>query len=129
MRPLAELLDETEKTDGKSGNRGNNEYARALDLQLEKVRDPEATPSARVLREMRERKESFYEFGLRMSAQHAAMFKQKPMDAKKLAARRAEAEQSHADLRELEAREEAGFDAFLEEYFRRQNAAEEPPEN
>ena len=83
MRPLAELLDETEKTDGKSGNRGNNEYARALDLQLEKVRDPEATPSARVLREMRERKESFYEFGLRMSAQHAAMFKQKPMDAEK----------------------------------------------
>ena len=126
MRPLAELLDETENANGKSGNR---EYARALDLQLEKVRDPEATPSARVLREMRERKESFYEFGLRMSAQHAAMFKQKPMDAKKLAARRAEAEQSHADLREMEAREEAGFDAFLEEYFRRQNAAEEPPAN
>ncbi|MGR3985013.1 MAG: glutamate--cysteine ligase [Gammaproteobacteria bacterium] len=114
MRPLAELLDQTA---------GRAEYARVLDLQLDKVRDPEATPSARIIREMGAQRESFYEFGLRMSEQHAAMFKQKPMDAQKLAARREEAEQSHARRREIEAGDEMGFDAFLEDYFRRQNEA------
>ncbi|MGR3914476.1 MAG: glutamate--cysteine ligase [Gammaproteobacteria bacterium] len=113
MRPLAELLDQAA---------GRAEYAHVLDLQLDKVRDPEATPSARIIREMTAQGESFYEFGLRMSAQHARMFKQKPMDARKLAARRAEAAQSHARRREIEAGDEMGFDAFLEEYFRRQNA-------
>jgi glutamate--cysteine ligase len=61
MQGLAEILD---------ARRADRPYASALRDQLAKLENPEATPSARVLKEMEQRGESFEDFSLRISGEH-----------------------------------------------------------
>jgi glutamate--cysteine ligase len=69
----AELLDELagvcELLDAGDPTR---RYRRTLDRQMEKLRDPELTPSARLLRELRRSGAGFAEYGRTLSAQHRA---------------------------------------------------------
>jgi glutamate--cysteine ligase len=60
---------------------GGDAHQRAVAAQRAKLADPESTPSARVLRTMRERGQSFLEFGLAQSEAHAAYFRARPLDA------------------------------------------------
>ncbi|MDH3646955.1 MAG: glutamate--cysteine ligase [Gammaproteobacteria bacterium] len=65
MRQVAALLD---------ANDEHCPYTTALLQQIDAIRDPELTPSAQVLRGMREESESFYDFALRTSSSHRAYF-------------------------------------------------------
>ncbi|HTH74786.1 MAG TPA: glutamate--cysteine ligase [Trinickia sp.] len=97
--------------------RGGDAHVRAVAAQRAKLADPDATPSAHVLRTMRERGQSFLEFGLAQSEAHAAHFKARPLDAQALVAARAQAEQSLAEQVELERRDApASFDDFVNDY-------------
>ncbi|HEV3106079.1 MAG TPA: glutamate--cysteine ligase, partial [Trinickia sp.] len=60
---------------------GGDAHQRAVAAQRAKLADPESTPSARVLHTMRERGQSFLEFGLAQSEAHAAYFRARPLDA------------------------------------------------
>ncbi len=114
MRPLAELLDQVA---------GGEDYLSSLHAQLAKVEDPELTPSARIIREMSEQKFSFYEFAMGMTDAHEKMFKQTQMDAQTRDKMKAEAAHSHLQQKEIEENDTLNFDAFLADYFRRQNRA------
>ncbi len=72
MRPIAALLDTVHES---------GDYSASLDHQLAKVADPELTPSARVLREMRERKLSFFRLAMAYSEQWAQYFRERPLAA------------------------------------------------
>ncbi len=96
--------------------RGGDEHVRAVAAQREKLADPEKTPSARVLREMRERGESFIEFASRHSAAHAEFFRARPLDAVELEAANALAGRSLAEQADLEGKEAGSFDAFVAAY-------------
>jgi len=61
MQGLCEVLDEGQP---------HAPYEFSLQLQEAKLRDPQLTPAARQLREMRERREGFVARALRLSAQH-----------------------------------------------------------
>jgi glutamate--cysteine ligase len=83
----------------------------------EAIEDPEATPSARALAQMRENRESFQEYALRLSARHAQAFRKHGPKADRAAAFRQEAEASLLEQARVEASDTLSFREFLRNYF------------
>lgn len=111
MRGICELLDEGDE---------RRQYTAALDLQQAKIDEPERTPSARSLEELRTTGESFAQFALRMSHMHKAYFLDLyPPNEQRLAEFRAEAEESLQRQAAIEAADDMTFDQFLADYFAR----------
>lgn len=109
MRGLCELLDQGDE---------RRPYTAALDLQQTKIDDPDRTPSARSLQELRTTGESFAQFALRMSRVHKAYFLDLyPPNEQRLAEFSAEAEQSLQRQAAVEAADDMTFDQFLAKYF------------
>ncbi|KXX63943.1 glutamate--cysteine ligase [Marichromatium gracile] len=91
--------------------------AASLRAQRDKVADADATPSARVLAEMRAHGEGFFAFAQRMSNAHRAYFQQRRPSAAHQALFERLAHDSHQQQHALEAAEEESFDDFLARYF------------
>jgi glutamate--cysteine ligase len=108
MHAVCDLLDQ-----GVSGA----PYCAALDEQLRKVRDPELTPSARMLNEMRERGEGFYHFARRMSEIHQHFFNNLPLSESREQYFTELAVKSLEDQQALEAADEMSFSEYLQRYF------------
>ncbi len=113
MQPLAALLDEVG---------GGGEYQATLQAQMAKVRHPALTPAAQIIQHMSARRLSFYEFAMDLARSHEDAFKAAPMAPPLREKMRAEAAQSHRAQKDIENRDTGDFDAFLADYFRRQNA-------
>jgi len=92
-------------------------YCAALQRQRAKIKDPDLTPSARMLAEMAENKEEFYHFALRMSQQHQQQFAERPLDADKQADFEAAARDSIEKQHAIERADEIPFASFLQNYF------------
>jgi glutamate--cysteine ligase len=92
-------------------------YQASLDLQRDRLRDPQLTPSARMLAEMAERGESFFEFAQRMSKQHERYFQQLGDDHADQGLLQQEVADSWRRQREIEAADRLSFDEFLAQYF------------
>jgi glutamate--cysteine ligase len=114
MAPAAELID------GGSGGR----CADSLSLQLEKVRDPELTPSARMLAEMRANSESFFEYARRTSHGYRDRFRGLSLSAEREALFKRLSRESWKRQRELELSDDIGFDEFLAQYFAQRDPAQ-----
>lgn len=108
MLPVCEVLDQLY---------GGNNYEDALDDQLAKMRFPELTPSARMLREMEENGESFYAFANRLSVSHHRFFSERDLSEERTREFDQQAEQSFEQQRSIEAAEQVDFDRFLADYF------------
>ncbi len=108
MQGLCELLDHGEPT---------RPYAAALDQQRAKLDDVERTPSARLLAEMRQSGETFFELAQRMSKQHKDYFLGLyPPNENRLAEFGAAARESHEAQARIEASDRVGFDEYLADY-------------
>jgi len=92
-------------------------YVQTLTAQREAAEDPELTVSARILAEMRRRDESFFQFAMRCSKEHAAGFLARPLAPGARRGYDQEAERSHAQQAAVEAADRVTFDVFLERYF------------
>jgi len=108
MLPVCEVLD---------GIEGGAWFEDAIDDQLAKVRAPELTPSARMLDEMRDRGEGFYQFARRRSHQPQRYFLERKLAPEKVAELDAMAAASLAEQARIEAEPQADFDRFLADYF------------
>jgi glutamate--cysteine ligase len=107
--PICQLLD---------GDDPARSYSAALELQTAKLEDASLTPSARILAEMRQEGESFFQFALRMSRQHRDYFAAlPPMCAGRLAEFEAETAASLAAQHALEAVATEPFEDYLARYF------------
>jgi len=102
--PIAELLDSAQ---------GGDAYRRALAAQQAKLKDPEKTPSARVLAHLRQSGESFAAFALAQSARHAAHFAAEPLGRAEQAAFEHMAAVSLKKQAELESAPQEDFDRFI----------------
>jgi glutamate--cysteine ligase len=93
-------------------------YSSALAVQQAKILDVTATPSARLLVEMREQGDSFSAMALRMSRAHKGYFMElyPPNDARLDEFQRAATESLDAQRR-VEANDTLGFDEFVARYF------------
>jgi glutamate--cysteine ligase len=108
MEGVCELLDHGEAT---------RPYRTALDQQRAKVDDASLTPSARLLAEMRETGETFYQLAARMSKVHKDYFLGLyPPNENRLAEFAAAAAESHAAERRIEAADREDFDTYLARY-------------
>ena len=91
--------------------------AQVLADQVEVVKDPERTPSARMLQEMRSNGEGFFQFAWRMSEAHDAYFKKLELEEGTRTMFQALAASSVQRQREIEAADRISFDQFLADYF------------
>jgi glutamate--cysteine ligase len=92
-------------------------YSQALAVQAAKVADVALTPSARLMSELAAG-ESFFELALRMSAAHKAYFLELyPPNEARLSQLGAEAEESLAAQRAIEAGDRGTFADYLARYF------------
>ena len=109
LAPICELLDHGDPS---------RSYSAALELQSAKLEDPELTPSARILAEMRQERESFFGFAQRMSQQHADYFAAlPPMSRARLDEFEAETRRSLEAQQALEADDSESFADYLARYF------------
>lgn len=92
-------------------------YCKSIAWQRQKLWDTEATPSARVLHEMRSRDECFFEFSLRKSEEHKAYFDAMPMRDEIKQRFTHLAETSLRQQQEIEASDSIDFDTYLANYF------------
>ncbi len=96
---------------------GGNDYAQAVDLARLRCADPSQTPSGRILTEMADGEESFWQLALRYSRQWHEGFLATPLSADMN--RRFE-QQSLASLAaqdQLEANDVASFEAYLDNFY------------
>ena len=110
MVPAAELMD----------GRGDGPCSASLKEQREKVVDPDRTPSARMLAEMRSNGEGFYHYAKRVSAAHHDYFRELTLSRERedlFLRLRGETRQRQE---EIEAADDTDFDEFLERYFAQQ---------
>jgi glutamate--cysteine ligase len=94
---------------------GGDAFARSVNLQRAKLDNPELTPSAQVLKALRESGLSYSQWVLQVSAGHRQAAEH-PLDAGVQQALQAEAERSLAEQALLEQAEQPPFDQFLAEY-------------
>jgi glutamate--cysteine ligase len=95
-------------------------YVRALMSQREAVLNPDLTPSAHMLECMRQGNQTFNDFALAKSAEHAACFTGKRADAEFVRQFNQLAQQSLAKQSEMENKAQLPFDEFLTRYFAQQ---------
>lgn len=108
MQGICELLDAGDAT---------RPYSAALAFQAAKLDDVALTPSARLIRELRDTGESFFDLALRMSRQHKSYFLELyPPNAERLAEFREEARESLEAARAVEAASTGSFDEYLARY-------------
>jgi glutamate--cysteine ligase len=95
---------------------GESGYSAAVSAQRAKLADPESTPSARVLEELRASGQSFQAFSLDLSRRHAEYFHGHPAGATQLAEFRRLAKVSHDEQEELERMQTGDFGQFVAAY-------------
>jgi glutamate--cysteine ligase len=108
MQGICEMLDHGEPT---------RPYQTALEQQRAKIDDVERTPSARLLAEMRQTGESFFQLAQRMSRMHKDYFLDLyPPNERRLGEFAAEAQESHEEQARIEAADRWDFDTYLAHY-------------
>jgi glutamate--cysteine ligase len=112
MAPVAEALD------GSS----SGTYAAALAAQRIKLADPDATPSARLLAEMRQHREGFAAFAARLTEQHRDRLAALPRNPEREAWLQQLSQESLAAQARVEAADTIDFDTFLARYFAQSEA-------
>src|SRR3984893_16907936 len=108
MQGLCELLDHGDSA---------RPYLSALEQQRAKIDDVERTPSARLLADMRQSGESFFQLAQRMSKLHKDYFLDLyPPNERRLAEFAAAARESHEAQARIEAADDTDFDTYLAHY-------------
>ncbi len=108
VQPICEILDQGYK---------EKPYSQALKKQMDVVQNPALTPSAKILKGMREKQQPFGSFGLETSALHQQYFNQKKLDNVKTQKFDEMVMASHLKQQQIEADDTLSFDDFLTCYF------------
>ncbi|WP_305908985.1 glutamate--cysteine ligase [Methylomarinum sp. Ch1-1] len=108
MEPICDILDQQQP---------DQPYRRALAQQRTLVDNPDQTPSAKILAEMRNKRQPFGRFGLDTSAEHQRYFSDKKLAEETCRRFEELASVSHRKQREIESNNEMSFEQFLQNYF------------
>lgn len=108
MQGYAELLDAASNS---------KHYSASLAKQKVAIDNPDCTPSARMLDEMSQKGEGFYQFAMRMSQQHHKTFVQKELSQEESSFYQDLSRSSLERQHQIEASDSLPFATFLERYF------------
>lgn len=92
-------------------------HLEALEEQAARFADPDCTPSARMLAEMRAQDEGFFQYAMGLSRRHEDALRSRPLEPAVLERFHLMAEESLAEQRRIEASDELSFEDYLERYF------------
>ncbi|AMD45456.1 glutamate--cysteine ligase [Bordetella holmesii] len=95
---------------------GGQAYAQALEQQRAKLRDPDLTPSARVLAELRASGLSFQDYTLAQSQAHARTLRESPLPPQQAQAYAQAAQASLEQQRQIEQSDTVDFDTYVARY-------------
>ena len=109
MQPIAELFDRAH---------GGTNYAEALAHQQEKVDNPDATPSARILATLESRNQGFFQFAMDQALAHRDHFLSRQRCDNTNQRLEALAADSLAEQAAGEAADQQSFEDYLADYFR-----------
>lgn len=96
---------------------GGADYVNALNNQFAKLSNPELTPSARVLADLKAQHKSFFEHTLALAESHRKHFSERPLAADKQEEFNTQAVQSLAAQTQLEQSPQIPFDDYLANYY------------
>ena len=99
------------------GDDPSKPYSSVMAKQQETVADPELTPSARMLADMRANGEGFFHFAQRMSQQHKEFFAEWELSQERQQLFEEEVENSIQQQIAMESADQIDFDHFLSNYF------------
>ena len=108
LEPIAELFDQALATDN---------YQRCIQVQKDKLNNPEQTPSARILNELKENDEPFFTFAMRRAEEARKAIISKPLNSAEISKFAEVARDSINKQIEMEKKDSVEFDEFLEWYF------------
>lgn len=108
LQPVAEMLDQAH---------GGKLYTASLEQEAAKAADPTLTPSARLLRDMREQGLGFAALARQSSRAHDAEFRRRPLQGKSLKAMQALAVRSLQEQIALEQADNLSFEDYLSGYY------------
>ena len=103
--------------DALDDNNPGNSYRLALQAQVDAIQDPDKTPSARILEDMRAHGEGYYHFAQRMSLQHQKYYLDMPENSRTFSELAESVKKSVADQHAVEDADQISFDEFLKNYF------------
>ena len=86
--------------------------------QIASIFDPDLTPSARMLADMRDNDEGFFHHAKRMSQHHYHYYKNHSLPDDKVRFFENLTKDSLAQQKKTEAEDDVSFDAYLENYFK-----------
>jgi glutamate--cysteine ligase len=107
MRPIADLLDEVADSD--------DHHASWIE-QRSRLEDPDRTPSARILANMRKARVPFFRFAMNQSIMHKGFFVANPLNSEKIAYFESLAERSINEQRQIEAADVETLDEYVKRY-------------
>lgn len=105
------------------GVHGGEEYVKTATAQRARIADPNLTPSAQVLADMRAQKLSYVQFEEKLSKQHRDAFLARPLSAELQAQMKEEAAQSLRDQEKVEAGDTLTFEQYLARYYQQYEEA------
>ena len=108
MRAIAQMLDRVHHSTA---------YSDSLEQQIACIKDPDKTPSARMLAEMRKHDEGFFHYAKRMSMQHYRHFSASRLTPERQQLFKQAAEESWQKQSQIESSDTIDFDEFLRQYF------------
>ena len=108
MKSVASLLDRANYCEN---------YFSSVKSQIASVFDPDLTPSARMLAEMKENDEGFFHHAQRMSKHHYQYYKTHPLAEEKVKFFEHMAKESLQKQKQIELEDKISFDDYLENYF------------
>jgi glutamate--cysteine ligase len=106
VAPIAALLDDIHDS---------SEHATALRTQQAKVDDPELTPSAKVLRRMRETRASYFRFAMNQSLANSDFFRARPLNSAARDSFERMTEESITAQQNIEAGDTLDFASYLDQ--------------
>ena len=116
VRAIAEIIDRGE---------GGSAYTEAVDAQKALIDDADATPSARVIQDMRDNGTGFYHFAMATAQGHKAYFAAlTALEDERLNLYTDEASASLRRQTEIESADEISFDEYLERYYSDQGCSD-----
>ena len=113
IAPIAEAMD---AACGGSGYRDSHR------MQIEKVGDPDLTPSAQILEQMQEQDLPFFRLAMNASLRWAAEFRHRPLGPERQAYFEQQSRDSLDRQADIEAADRIDFEAYLQNYYRQYDA-------
>lgn len=106
---IAELFDQAHNSTA---------YRKAVQAQRNKVNNPELTPSARILQQLDDKQQSFFEFAMEKAKEHQDFFLAEPTEEKTAQQLATLATESLQEQIEIENTDSISFEEFLANYYR-----------